>query len=208
MGYWKIYSGLGGRWISGGTDLQWLTERAAAGAFEAIAQREDISKVICIHWSSSHDDLLVSRNQQHTPIDEDRHKDHAPIEALEPLLQKNQERNWKLKFVILHGAYPQHRRLAAMTNRYPDQLFIEIGAIFAGLVVLFHEPEGVRRFVEQLRTEANPRSVLWGTDAIWYGSPQWQIEAFKRLNLEGDAANASAFKLNVLRSNAARLLPL
>lgn len=22
--------------------------------------------------------------------------------------------------------------------------------------------------------------VLWGTDSIWYGRPQWQIEAFRR----------------------------
>ena len=25
--------------------------------------------------------------------------------------------------------------------------------------------------------------VLWGTDSIWYGSPQWQIEAFRRFQI-------------------------
>jgi hypothetical protein len=25
--------------------------------------------------------------------------------------------------------------------------------------------------------------LLWGTDAIWWGSPQWQIEAFKRFEM-------------------------
>jgi len=27
--------------------------------------------------------------------------------------------------------------------------------------------------------------VLWGTDAIWWGSPQWQIEAMKRFEMPG-----------------------
>jgi len=25
--------------------------------------------------------------------------------------------------------------------------------------------------------------VMWGTDSVWYGSPQWQIEALRRLEI-------------------------
>jgi hypothetical protein len=25
--------------------------------------------------------------------------------------------------------------------------------------------------------------VVWGTDSVWYGSPQWQIEAFRRIEI-------------------------
>jgi hypothetical protein len=28
--------------------------------------------------------------------------------------------------------------------------------------------------------------VVWGTDSIWYGSPQWQVEAFRRLEIPED----------------------
>jgi len=28
--------------------------------------------------------------------------------------------------------------------------------------------------------------VVWGTDAIWTGAPQWQIEAFRRLEIPED----------------------
>ena len=28
--------------------------------------------------------------------------------------------------------------------------------------------------------------VLWGTDSIWWGSPQWQIEAFRRFTMPED----------------------
>jgi hypothetical protein len=28
--------------------------------------------------------------------------------------------------------------------------------------------------------------VIWGTDSLWYGSPQWQIEAMRRLEIPED----------------------
>jgi hypothetical protein len=28
--------------------------------------------------------------------------------------------------------------------------------------------------------------VIWGTDSVWYGSPQWQIEALRRLEIPED----------------------
>ena len=33
--------------------------------------------------------------------------------------------------------------------------------------------------------------VVWGTDAVWTGSPQWQIEALRRLEIPGGDAEAS-----------------
>jgi len=28
--------------------------------------------------------------------------------------------------------------------------------------------------------------VVWGTDSLWFGSPQWQIEALRRLEIPED----------------------
>ena len=36
--------------------------------------------------------------------------------------------------------------------------------------------------------------VLWGTDSIWWGSPQWQIEAFRRLQMPEDFQKRFGFK--------------
>ncbi|NNE65071.1 MAG: amidohydrolase family protein [Pyrinomonadaceae bacterium] len=36
--------------------------------------------------------------------------------------------------------------------------------------------------------------VLWGTDSIWWGSPQWQIDAFKRLKMPDRFVEKFGFK--------------
>lgn len=36
--------------------------------------------------------------------------------------------------------------------------------------------------------------VLWGTDSVWYGSPQWQIEAFRRLEIPEDMQAGYGFQ--------------
>ena len=57
--------------------------------------------------------------------------------------------------------------------------------------------------------------VCWGTDAIWTGSPQWQIEALRRLEIPEDMQKRYGFqplgaadgpvKTAILGSNNARL---
>jgi hypothetical protein len=36
--------------------------------------------------------------------------------------------------------------------------------------------------------------VIWGTDSVWYGSPQWQIEAFRRMEIPEEMRETFAFK--------------
>jgi len=60
--------------------------------------------------------------------------------------------------------------------------------------------------------------VLWGTDYVWYGSPQWQIEAFRRIEIPKDLQKKFGFaplgpadgkvKNTVFGQNAARLYHL
>jgi len=54
--------------------------------------------------------------------------------------------------------------------------------------------------------------VLWGTDSIWWGSPQWQIEAFRRLEMPDDLMKrfgwkplTSEVKRQIFGLNAARV---
>jgi uncharacterized protein len=55
-------------------------------------------------------------------------------------------------------------------------------------------------------------NVLWGTDSIWYGSPQDQIQAFRAFEIPADMRDrygypelTDAVKAKVLWRNAARL---
>ena len=54
--------------------------------------------------------------------------------------------------------------------------------------------------------------VLWGTDSIWWGSPQWQIEALRRFTMPeslikrfGYQPLTAAVKAQILGLNAAQL---
>src|SRR5262249_43696763 len=35
--------------------------------------------------------------------------------------------------------------------------------------------------------------IMWGTDSVWYGSPQWQIEAMRRLEIPEDMQKKYGF---------------
>ena len=35
----------------------------------------------------------------------------------------------------------------------------------------------------QLMDGFGPEKIIWGTDCIWWGSPQWLIEAFRRYQM-------------------------
>ena len=60
--------------------------------------------------------------------------------------------------------------------------------------------------------------IFWGTDSVWYGSPQWQIEAFRRLEIPADmmakhgfqplGAADGAVKSAIFGYNSARLYKL
>ena len=57
--------------------------------------------------------------------------------------------------------------------------------------------------------------MIWGTDSLWYGSPQWQIEAMRRLEIPADMQKKHGFaplgaadgpvKTMIFARNSARL---
>ena len=67
----------------------------------------------------------------------------------------------------------------------------------------------------KLLTHLGPERILWGTDSIWYGSPQGQIDAFRAFAISEEfqerfgypALTDDAERL-ILGGNAARLYAL
>jgi len=75
--------------------------------------------------------------------------------------------------------------VAAIPARFGvSNVYADIGASFA-FTVLTH-PRLAAAMIGMLVAGLGADHVLWGTDSVWYGSPQWQIEAFRRLQMPPD----------------------
>ena len=60
-------------------------------------------------------------------------------------------------------------------------IYMELGSTFGQLVTT--NPTACAHLIGQLIDAFGADHVLWGTDSIWYGTPQWQIEAFRRFEI-------------------------
>jgi uncharacterized protein len=60
-------------------------------------------------------------------------------------------------------------------------IYMELGSTFGQLVTT--HPVVCAHLFGQLIQTFGADHVLWGTDSIWYGTPQWQIEAFRRFQI-------------------------
>jgi len=73
-----------------------------------------------------------------------------------------------------------------VTNVYGD-----LGQIFAQTLVA--QPRICAALIGQLVKGLGADHVCWGTDAVWTGSPQWQIEGLRRLEIPEDMRQAHGF---------------
>jgi predicted TIM-barrel fold metal-dependent hydrolase len=60
-------------------------------------------------------------------------------------------------------------------------IYLELGAVFGHSVVT--HPDVCGHLLGQVIAAVGSDHVIWGTDSIWWGSPQWQIEAFRRFQI-------------------------
>src|SRR5947208_2935066 len=123
-------------------------------------------------------------------------------------------KDWpKLNFMIYHGAlhnfletpdaslaeFEQTGKikwasdLAEIPSKYGvKNVYGEIGTAFATCAV--SNPRFAAAFIGTLVRGLGPDRVLWGTDSVWYGSPQWQIEAMRRLAIPAEMQKKHSFK--------------
>lgn len=73
-----------------------------------------------------------------------------------------------------------------------NNVYAEIGTSFASTCVT--NPRFCGAFIGQLVNMMGPERVVWGTDSVWYGSPQWQIEAMRRLEIPEDIMQKMGWK--------------
>jgi len=104
--------------------------------------------------------------------------------------------------------------LAEIPSKYGvSNVYGEIGTSFATCAV--SSPRLAAALIGTLVRGLGPDHVMWGSDSVWYGSPQWQIEAFRRLEVPVEMQKNNQFaplgapdgmvKSSILGGNSARL---
>jgi predicted TIM-barrel fold metal-dependent hydrolase len=81
------------------------------------------------------------------------------------------------------GEVPWTSEFCRMKKKEPGlkNIYMELGSTFGLLVTV--NPTACAHLLGQIIDAFGADHVLWGTDSIWYGTPQWQIEAFRRFEM-------------------------
>jgi uncharacterized protein len=90
--------------------------------------------------------------------------------SIDETFEKTGEIPWTTEFCRMKAANP------ALSN-----IYMELGSTFAQLVTT--HPVVCAHLLGQIINAFGVDHVLWGTDSIWYGTPQWQIESFRRFRI-------------------------
>src|SRR6202171_6632115 len=90
------------------------------------------------------------------------------------------------------GRIPWATDLAEIPQKFGvTNVHAELGTSFANSAVA--HPKFCAALVGTLIKGMGVDHVLWGTDSVWYGSPQWQIEALRRLEIPEDMQKKYGF---------------
>ena len=88
-------------------------------------------------------------------------------------------------------------------------VYAELGSTWFNLS---RDPEQAGHVLGKLLRSLGPERILWGTDSIWYGSPQGQIDAFRAFTISDEARERYGYppldddaKARILGLNAAEL---
>jgi hypothetical protein len=98
----------------------------------------------------------------------------------------------------------------ALLCRDLKNVYAEIGTTWASAIVTF--PTVAAHLLGQLLKFMGPDRVVFGSDSVWYGSPQWQIEALWRFQIPEDMRRRYGYpeltpeiKRKILGLNSAKL---
>jgi hypothetical protein len=107
---------------------------------------------------------------------------------------------------------PWVSELCAARKKNPKMknVYMELGTTFGMTVIT--QPMLCAYMLGLMIKSFGEDRVLWGTDSIWWGSPQWQIEAFRRFEMPQELVDRFGFapltksvKAKILGLNAAKV---
>ncbi|MEP7270804.1 MAG: amidohydrolase family protein [Acidobacteriota bacterium] len=92
------------------------------------------------------------------------------------------------------GDFEWHSTLMDIKKRNPsiNNLYCEIGSFF-GTLFLAHPEMAMHGMGKNIKYYGADH-VVWGTDCLWWGSPQWVIDAFKRFQISDEFCEKFGYK--------------
>jgi uncharacterized protein len=92
------------------------------------------------------------------------------------------------------GDFEWHSVLMDIKKRNPkiNNVYCEIGSFFGPLAISNFEMcmHGMGKNIKYYGAD----HVVWGTDCLWWGSPQWVIDAFKRFQISDEFCEKFGYK--------------
>ena len=127
------------------------------------------------------------------------HSGFRSATAVDDVFAKTGEIPWTTEFCRMKKAEPKIHNI-----------YMELGSTFGQLVTT--HPSICAHLLGQLIDAFDIDHVLWGTDSIWSGTPQWQIEAFRRFQIPDQLVEKHRYQLltrqvkeRIFGMNAARI---
>jgi predicted TIM-barrel fold metal-dependent hydrolase len=205
---WKTYTHTGPGWFLDDHDPD-----APAGAVgeQLLAKIEELgTPVICVHKGLAA--LGTGSTEFADPVDV------GPAATAHP----------DLSFVIYHSGYETSSTEGPYRSTRPNQgidrlvktleqhrigaggnVYAELGSTWRFLMA---DPDQAAHALGKLLVAVGEDNILWGTDSIWYGSPQDQIQALRAFEIRpelqeryGYPALTDEIKAKIFWRNAARL---
>ncbi|HEX6311492.1 MAG TPA: amidohydrolase family protein [Acidimicrobiia bacterium] len=207
IGAWKVYTHAGGPpW--------WLDDHepgvAQVGSAFLEQVREVGPKMVCVHKGFG--SISPDANEYASPVDV------GPAAAANP----------DIDFIVYHSGFEQAREEGPYTAETADvgvnrlitsaraagigkgaNIYAELGSTWRAVM---SDPEVAAHVLGKLLAEFGPDNVVWGTDSIWYGSPQDQIQAFRAFEITPEFQERYGYpeltpkvKRKILGRNSARL---
>ncbi|MFN7932615.1 MAG: amidohydrolase family protein [Bryobacteraceae bacterium] len=105
------------------------------------------------------------------------------------------------------GDFQWHAVLMDIKKRNPkmNNVYAEIGSFFGPLAI--QDPvlcmHGMGKNIKYFGSD----HVVWGTDCLWWGSPQWAIDAFKRFQISDEMCDKFGYK-KISKQDKARIFGL
>ena len=207
IGAWKVYTHVGG-------EPWWLDDHEAGVPQVGTAFLEQVREVgpkrVCVHKGFGA--ISPSNHEYASPVD------IGPAAAANP----------DIDFIVYHSGYEIGEPEGPYTEDTADvgvnrlitsarntdigkggNVYAELGSTWRGVM---SNPTEAAHVLGKLLAQFGPDNVVWGTDSIWYGSPQDQIQAFRTFEITPEFQEQYGYpeltpkvKAKILGTNSARL---